>query len=175
MTLREVLDLMDHEVWVRVRVHDAGDKTRDLVLWSADWIGGGIEDPLLPKELKDYLDWNADDMSIEYHPTGRQKPTPMIVVNAYDCAQEPSTVYILEKLAVYKAGAGAPKCRAFLDKDCAQAAMRDDYDAEIDSRDYDVDKDGSHITSVDAILRFSNGIKISWAIHARTTEDNDYR
>lgn len=179
MTLKEVLNLMDHEVWVRVRPHVRGptDETilPDVVIWSADWIGGGVDDPLIPKELKDYLDWDADDLSIEYRPTGRQKPTPMIVVNAYDYAQEPPTIYVLVKLGDYGAGAGAPKCRVFLDERYAEAAMRDDYDAEIDSRDCDVDEKGSYVTSVDAALRFSNGVKIEWAIYTRTAEDNDYR
>jgi hypothetical protein len=91
MTLEEVLDLMDHEVWVCVRVHDADDKTRDLVLWSADWIGGGIEDPGMPDGLADVLECDADDLSIECHPIGRKKPTPMIVVHAYQYgAEEPA-------------------------------------------------------------------------------------
>ena len=82
MTLREVLDLMDHEVWVRVRVHDADDKTRDLVLWTADWHGGGTEDPGMPDGLADVLEWDADDLSVESHftPDG---PTGQIVVHAY--------------------------------------------------------------------------------------------
>jgi len=87
MTLEEVLDLMDHEVWVRVRPHKRGPTDEvilpDVVVWSADWIGGGGNAPFVPEELKDYLGWGADDLSIEYHPTGRQKPTPMIVVHAY--------------------------------------------------------------------------------------------
>lgn len=174
MTLKEVLNLMDHEVWVRIRVHDAVGKTRDLVLWSADWIGGGIEDPGMPDGLAGVLEWDADDLSVERHPAP-DGPEMQIVVNVYNRVQEPFTVYVLEKLANYGAGVGAPKCRVFLDESHAEAAMRDDYDAEIDSRDYDVDKDGSYITSVDATLWFSNGVKIEWVIHARTTEDNDYR
>lgn len=87
MTLEEVLNLMDHEVWVRVRPHTWGpggeEIHEDMVLWSADWIGGGVDDPFMPKGLKDHLDWDADDLSIETHPMGRQKPTPMIVVHAY--------------------------------------------------------------------------------------------
>ena len=87
MTLKEVLDLMDHEVWVRVRVHDGSEANPspedDLVLWSADWVGGGLADPGMPTGLEDYLDWDADELSIEVHPAGRRKPTPMLVVNAY--------------------------------------------------------------------------------------------
>lgn len=94
MTLMEVLNLMDHEVWVRVRPHKRGPTDEailpDIVVWSADWIGGGVDGPFVPKELKDCLDWGADDLSIEVHPTGRQKPTPMIVVHAYQYGAEES-------------------------------------------------------------------------------------
>ena len=85
MTLREVLHLMDHEVWVRVRINDGREKdpAKDLVLWSTDWIGGGGVTPYVPEELEGYLDWGADDLSIEVHPVGNQRLTPMIVVNAY--------------------------------------------------------------------------------------------
>ena len=40
MKVREALNLMDDEVWVRVRVNDALG-FYDLVLWSSDWIGTG--------------------------------------------------------------------------------------------------------------------------------------
>lgn len=86
MTLREVLDLMDHEVWVRVRVHDASEKTRDLVLWSADWIGGGEDDPGVPDGLKAVLDWDGNDLSIEMRNDLERTGfiiIPMLVVNAY--------------------------------------------------------------------------------------------
>lgn len=174
MTLKEVLNLMDHEVRVCVRVHGAGGKTRDLVLWSADWIGGGEDDPGMPDGLKDVLEWDADDVSVEMY-DGPEDRVPTLVVNARDMVQDPPTVYVLEKLADYGAGACAPEYRVFLDGSRAEAAMKDDYDAETDSRDCDVDEDGSHITSVDAALRFLDGVKIKWAVHARTAEDNDYR
>jgi len=85
MTLREVLNLADHEVWLRVRPHKhqlvAGESDpEDIVVWSADWIMNSY----LPPELEKYLDWDADDLSIEFHPVGRQKPEPMLVINAYE-------------------------------------------------------------------------------------------
>ena len=86
-TVREVLNLMDHEVWVRVRVNDGREKdpANDLVLWSADWIGGGEDDPGIPKGLVDVLEWNADDLSVEMH-DNPDNPAwhimPMIVINA---------------------------------------------------------------------------------------------
>lgn len=87
MTLKEVLDLMDHEVWVRVRINDGGEKNPadDLVLWSADWIGGGPTDPFIPKGLTDILEWDADDLSIEMRkdPERPGFTVPMLVVNAY--------------------------------------------------------------------------------------------
>ena len=85
-TVRKVLNLMDHEVWVRVRVNDGREKDpdNDLVLWSADWIGGGEDDPGIPDGLVDVLDWNADDLSIELHrdPDNPERISPMLVVNA---------------------------------------------------------------------------------------------
>lgn len=88
MTVRKILNLMDHEVWVRIRINDGREKNHDadLVVWSADWIGGGPEDPLMPAGLSDYLDCYADDMSIETHidPDSESgEEVPMIVVNAY--------------------------------------------------------------------------------------------
>lgn len=101
MILKEVLDLMDDEVWVRVRVNDAGGKTNDLVLWSADWIGGGEDDPGMPDGLGDVLEWDADDLSIgmyddpemyedpEFGGTpGPEDRVPMLVVNVYSCGGE---------------------------------------------------------------------------------------
>ena len=85
-TGRKVLNLMDHEVWVRVRVNDGREKdpANDLVLWSADWIGGGEDDPGIPNGLPDILDWDADDLSIELHrdPDKPERTSPMLVVNA---------------------------------------------------------------------------------------------
>lgn len=92
MMLSEVLDLMDHEVWVRVRANDGreNDPRADLVLWSADWIGGGPTDPGMPDGLTDILEWDADDLSVEMHDDpefrgipGPEDMVPMIVVNAY--------------------------------------------------------------------------------------------
>lgn len=91
MTLEEVLDLMDHEVWVRVRPHrrDPPDEAvlPDVVVWSADW----IMQKYLPDELGQYLRWGADDISVEMHddPELRGTPgpkdrVPMLVVNAYE-------------------------------------------------------------------------------------------
>ena len=161
---------MDHEVWIRIRPCGKGCRD-DIVLWSADWIGDDY-----PEEVDEYLRWDADDLSVEMHRDFDKKAySPMVVVNVYNRAQEPSTVYVLEKLADYGAGVGAPKCRVFLDEGCAKAAMRGDYDAEMDSRDAGVDECGSYVTGVDARLRFLNGARIGWTIRAIMTEDNDYR
>lgn len=97
MTVRDVLNLTDHDVWVRVRVRGGGEKgpSKDLVLWSADWHGGGEDDPGMPDGLGTVLDWDADDLSIETHVNpefrslfgygvpDREDFVQMIVVNAY--------------------------------------------------------------------------------------------
>ena len=83
MRVREVLNLMDDEVWVRVRVNDARG-VYDLVLWSSDWIGGGKDDPGMPERLADVLEWDADDLAVEPHADIGSRMIPMIVVNAYN-------------------------------------------------------------------------------------------
>lgn len=90
MKVREVLNLMDDEVWVRVRVNDARG-VYDLVLWSSDWIGGGEDDPGMPERLADVLEWDADDLAVELHADVGPKKVPMIVVNAYmDGTEKPA-------------------------------------------------------------------------------------
>ena len=83
MKVREVLNLMDDEVWVRVRVNDVRG-VYDLVLWSSDWIGGGKDDPGMPERLADVLEWDADDLTVELHTDVGPRKVPMIVVNAYN-------------------------------------------------------------------------------------------
>ena len=82
MKVREVLNLMDDEVWVRVRVNDVHG-VYDLVLWSTYWIGGGKDDPSMPERLADVLEWDADDLAVEPHADVGSRMIPMIVVNAY--------------------------------------------------------------------------------------------
>jgi len=104
MTVRDVLNLMGDEVWVRVRINDGGevDPANDLVLWSADWIGGGEDDPGMPDGLKDVLKWDADDMSVEMYDNpeliyddpeiwgipGLEDRVLVLVVNAYPFKEE---------------------------------------------------------------------------------------
>ena len=87
MKVREALNLMDDEVWVRVRVNDVHG-VYDLVLWSSDWIGGGKDDPGMPERLADVLEWDADDLTVELHADVGPRKVPMIVVNAYPPAKE---------------------------------------------------------------------------------------
>lgn len=80
MTLRDILNLMDHEVWVRVML--CGRDKPDIVLWSADWIGGSG----YPDEIEEYLEYDADDMSTELHQNPERRRIalePMIVVCVY--------------------------------------------------------------------------------------------
>lgn len=83
MTVREVLNLMNAEVWVRVRVNDVHG-VYDLVLWSTYWIGGGKDDPSMPERLADVLEWDADDLTVELHADVGPGKVPMLVVNAYN-------------------------------------------------------------------------------------------
>lgn len=87
MTVREVLNLMDNEVWVRVRVNDVHG-VYDLVLRSSDWIGGGEDDPGMPERLADVLEWCSDDLTVELHADIGPEKVPMIVVNAYPVTDE---------------------------------------------------------------------------------------
>lgn len=87
MKVREALNLMDDEVWVRVRVNDVHG-VYDLVLWSSDWIGGGEDDPGMPERLADVLEWDADDLTVELHADVGPEKVSMIVVNAYPPMKE---------------------------------------------------------------------------------------
>lgn len=181
MTLMEVLNLMDHEVWVRVRVHNGGENNPedDLVFWSADWIGGGLADPGMPTGLEDYLECEADDLSIEVHPDpeGLQGAfAPMVVVNVYTFAKpDPVEVFVLEKTSDYD-GSGSKhyECRVFLDEECARAALRDQYDSEIDAREVKPSKT-SVLRDTHALLEFANGVTIQWELRRLLTEDKDYK
>lgn len=81
ITVRDVLNALDHEVWVRVRTDgDEGTGDKDIVVWSADWIG----DNGCPDDLPKYLDWEADYLSIEVHKDPeRGRNVPMLVVPAW--------------------------------------------------------------------------------------------
>ena len=86
MTLRSVLNLFDHEVWIRIRPCGKGC-CNDIVLWSADWIGDDY-----PKEVDEYLEWDADDLSVEmHHDFDKRAYSPMVVVCVYnvDVRKEP--------------------------------------------------------------------------------------
>lgn len=81
MTLRQFLNILDHEVWVRVRPHGPVRDKPDIVLWSADWIGGSG----YPDKVEKYLECEADDLSIEFHPDPEDPDgtiVPMLVVYA---------------------------------------------------------------------------------------------
>ena len=81
MVLRDVLNLMDHEVWVRVRPHGPIRWGKDVAVWSADWHGGDYD-----HKIDKYLDWCADDLSTEVHQNPEVKCValePMIVVCVY--------------------------------------------------------------------------------------------
>lgn len=175
MTLRQVLNLLDHEVWVRVRPHGPVRDKPDIVLWSADWIGGSG----WPDEAGKYLECEADDLSVELHPDPENPDgafVPMLVVYAYTFAKpDPVEVFVLEKTSDYD-GSGSKhyECRVFLDEECAKAALRDQYDSEIDARNVKPSKT-SVLKDTYAWLEFVNGVTIEWTLRLLLTEDNDYR
>ena len=84
MTVLNILNSLDHEVWAVIRPVSRGEDGRgetmdEIIVWSADWHGGD-----LPDNLNLYLDWKVDDICIEM----REDPelhveTPMLVMNAY--------------------------------------------------------------------------------------------
>ena len=173
MKLKQVLDLLDHEVWVRVRPN--GDDKRDVVFWSADWLMHAY----LPEELDGYLEWDADDLSTEVRPDPEGLEgafAPMVVVNVYTFAKpDPVEVFVLEKTSDYD-GSGSKhyECRVFLDEECARAALRDQYDSEIDAREVKPSKT-SVLRDTHALLEFANGVTIQWELRRLLTEDKDYK
>lgn len=175
MTLRQFLNTLDHEVWVRVRPQHMMRAESDIVLWSADWIGGSG----YPDEVEKYLECEADDLSIEIHPDpeGLQGAfAPMLVVYAYVYAKPvPVEVLVLEKTSVRRNGFRDFRCRVFLDKECAKAALRDGYNSEIDASEKAPDYSKSFLLDDSASLVFPEGAEIRWEVHVEKTEDNNYR
>jgi len=174
MTLRQFLNALDHEVWVRVRPHGMVRDKPDIVVWSADWIGGSG----YPDEVGKYLGCWADDLSVELHPDPEDPGgaiVPMIVVYAITFAKpEPVEVFVLEKVSGYGAGENHYECRVFLDEECAKAALRDQYDSEIDARDVKPSKT-SMLRDTHVLLEFTNGVTIQWELRKLLTEDGDYK
>ncbi len=84
MTIEDFLNVLDHEVWVRVRLSDGSDESEDIVIWSADWIMDKYVD-----KVKPYLKYIADDVHVETHTEpcvsneNVEYAEPMVVVVAY--------------------------------------------------------------------------------------------
>lgn len=174
MTLKQFLNTLDHEVWVRVRPHHLGHAKSDIVLWSADWIGGSG----YPDEVEKYLECEVDDLSAELHPDpeGVEALAPMLVVYAYVYAKPvPVEVFVLEKTTVLRNGFRSFWCRVFLDEECAKAALRDDYNSEIDASEKAPDYSRPFLLDDSASLVFPEGVEIRWETHVKKTADNDYR
>lgn len=175
MTLRQFLNTLDHEVFVRVRPHDLMRDKTDIVMWSADWIGGSG----YPDEVEKYLECEANDLSVELHPDPENPDgafVPMLVVYAYTFAKpEPAEVFVLERISDYGTGEKYYDCRVFLDEKCAMAAMRDSYNSEIDAFEKTPDYSKSVLLDDSAKLVFPGSMEINWKVNVRETEDNDYR
>ena len=100
----------------------------------------------------------------------------MVVVNVYTFAKpDPVEVFVLEKTSDYD-GSGSKhyECRVFLDEECARAALRDQYDSEIDAREVKPSKT-SVLRDTHALLEFANGVTIQWELRRLLTEDKDYK
>lgn len=176
MTLRQFLNTLDHEVWVRVRRPPGPVRAEpDIVLRSADWIGGSG----YPGEVEKYLGCEADDLSVELHPDPENPGgafVPMLVVHAYTYAKpDPVEVFVLEKeIDCDGSGSKHHECRVFLDEGCAKAALRDQYDSEIDARNIKPSKT-SVLQDTYAWLAFVDGVTVEWTLQMLLTEDNGYR
>lgn len=79
MKLKELLDSLDHEVWLRCANSDGSEL---FTAWSADWIGGHDE---THKEAEPWLDYEVDDVAIGnfVDPEYRRAYTSMISCTLY--------------------------------------------------------------------------------------------
>ena len=79
MKVRDILNHLDDEVWVEVVPENGEGKGLDLMVWTADWIGGAY----WPEDLNRFLGWEVDGIRIKM---GRSpetgKRTPVLVVPA---------------------------------------------------------------------------------------------
>lgn len=81
MTVYNVLRLLDHEVWAEVVPEDNKGDGLDLMVWSADWIGGSD----YPQDLKRFLDWVVDDIRVKVGTDPEtHRRTPVLVIPAYE-------------------------------------------------------------------------------------------
>ena len=80
LKVRDVLNLLDHEVWVEVLPMGVTVKGLDLMVWSADWHC----DQYWPEDLEGFLDWEADDIRVKVGTNPEtHKRTPVLVIPAY--------------------------------------------------------------------------------------------
>jgi hypothetical protein len=79
MKLKELLDSLDHEVWLRCANPDGSEL---FTVWSADWIGGHGE---THKEVEPWLDYEVDDVAVGnfIDPEYRRSYTSMITCTLY--------------------------------------------------------------------------------------------
>ena len=81
MTVYNVLCLLDHEVWAEVVPENNQGDGLDLMVWSADWLG----DRGWPEDLKRFLDWEVDDISVKVGTDPEtHRRTPVLVIPAYE-------------------------------------------------------------------------------------------
>jgi hypothetical protein len=96
MTVEEMLDAMDNEDLVFIRIRPYGRPGNDIVVGATDWHEGGIDHAFVPKGLKEYLGWKVEDVCAETYevtfpytrphrifPEPGRANVPMVVVSAY--------------------------------------------------------------------------------------------
>lgn len=83
MTMRDVLNLMDHEVWV---CGTNVDGTPLFTVWPADWIGGHKE---TLDELEPWLDYDADDMRMQRYPDPEHEGVGLSFIPMITCTLYP--------------------------------------------------------------------------------------
>ena len=94
MKLKDVLDIIDDETWIRIVLPDGGT----IYVWGADWIGGyaGTEEMVSP-----WCEYDADDLCIEegVNPEREEEMVHMLSVHLYDTGLRPYHVRVTPKLA----------------------------------------------------------------------------
>lgn len=82
MTVRDFLDIVYDEQWVRLYIAGAESEPAMIDVWGADWIGGHGE---TLEKVSPYLGYEVEDMVVEEHddPELEGEKAQMICVTAF--------------------------------------------------------------------------------------------